>query len=481
MRKEVIIDIKEGKITSKNKDDVVCLKGQKLSEDSSYIDELSILIKSDEIGEKEFPLKIGGYDFKLYLGNFSDECIEDILIYGETGGSGSYVISNIYHYDDGRLLEVFNADTFSDKYKFKCRYLKGYKIEIICERIQKKYILDISNVEKQYLSDIYDMDGKIITDTDPTVSYINNVYPIKDLMNNLMKLETYQRILGINNANYLGDIESIVSIEENKCKVIKQYALSDGKGISELSRINDQKEEILSRLPEDSMFMNFNKFGGSNGFIKKDIDGDGQEEILCGYKYKGTQYLGAFREVNGTVKLLDSIEGPGYDISDLYISKLRQKGNENIIIGWRIGGIWSVLDILEFRDNKFVKSVKGDRVNYSKIELCDSNNTRGGKSIALWTHETGEAYKVQIYTLRGDNLEKTYREDKEYFLKVEEYYKNLINKSRETPQYLYYLIEAQCRAGKKREALENINRALKHPNPFPSVQELKRLKKSIYK
>ena len=71
--------------------------------------------------------------------------------------------------------------------------------------------------------------------------------------------------------------------------------------------------------------------------------------------------------------------------------------------------------------------------------------------------------------------------DREYFLKVEEYYKDLINKSRETPQYLYYLIEAQCRAGKKKEALENINKALQHPNPFPSVQELKRLKKTIYK
>ena len=481
MKREVIIDIKEGKLTNQNKGDVVCLKGQKLSEDSNYIEDLSIVIKSKDIGEKEFPLKIGGYNFTLYLGEFSDECTEDILIYGETGGSGSYVITNVYHYDDGKLLEIFNADTFSDKYKCKCRYLKDYKVEVICERVQKKYILDISNIGKQYLSETYDMDGKIITDSDPTVSYANNVYPLKDLASSLMKLEIYQRIIGIDNINILGAIQSIVSLDKGKCTIIKQDILSCGENVSELKRSDDLKEEIAGRLPEDSTLMNFNKFGGSNGIIKMDIDGDGQEEILCGYKNKSIQYIAAFREISGTLKLLDSIDGPGYDISDLYISKLRQKGNESIIVGWRIGGIWSVLDVLEFKDNKFIKNVKGDRINYSKIEICDSNNTRGGKNIALWIHETGEAYKVQIYTLRGDNLEKIYKDDREYFLKVEKYYKDLINKSRETPQYLYYLIEAQCRAGKRKEALENINKALQHPNPFPSVQELKRLKKTIYK
>ncbi len=481
MKSEVIIDSKNGRVTREEKEDIVCLKGNKINEDSNFIENLCIDIKSDVIGEKEFPLKIGGYNFKLFLGHFCNEYIEDILICGESGGSGNYAIANIYHYQDGKLLEIFNSDTFSDKYKYKCRYIKDCKIELICDKLQKKYIIDIGTIDKNYLEQIYSIDGKIITDSDPSVSYVTDIYPIIDLNTNLMRVEAYQRVIGIVNASTIGEIISIISLEECRTKVIEQFAATDGENISELSRGNDLRDDIISKLPDDITLINLNKFGGRNGLIKADIDGDGNEEILCAYKYKDVQYLSAFREIDGAVKFLDNIDGTGYDISDLIIDKIKQKGGESIIVGWRIGGIWSVLDILDFREGKFIKALKGDKLNYSKIELCDSSNTRGGKNIALWTHETGEAYNVQIYTLRGETLEKTYKDDKEYFLRVEEYYKNLINKSRETPQYLYYLIQAQCRAGKKKEAIDNINRALKNPNPFPSIQELKRLRKSISK
>lgn len=481
MKKEVIIDTKRGKVTEESKDDLVCLKGDKFNEDSNFIENLCILIKSDDIGEKEYPLKLGGYNFKLFLGSFCDDCTEDILIYGESGGSGNYAIANIYHYDNGKLLEIFNADTFSDKYRYKCRYLNDFKLELICDKLQKKYIIDISTINKNNLSEIYDMDGKIITDTDPSVSYVNTVYPLVDLDSNIMRIEAYQRIIGITNSSTLGEVISTISLEECKTKVIEQFAATYGEDVSELSRGNDLKEDIISKLPDDIVLINLNKFGGRNGLIKADIDGDGNDEILCAYKYKDVQYLSAFREIDGVVKFLDNIDGTGYDISDLIIDKIKQKGGESIVVGWRIGGIWSVLDILDFKEGKFIKTLKGDKLNYSKIELCDSSNSRGGKNIALWSHETGEAYNVQIYTLRGEVLEKTYKDDKDYFLRVEDYYKNLINKSRETPQYLYYLIQAQCKAGKKKEAYDNINRALKNQNPFPSVQELKRLRKSISK
>lgn len=481
MNRKVIVDVKNGKITKESKAELVCLKGEKINDDNNFIENLYITIKLDNALEKEYPLKISGYNFKLFIGNFCDEYVEDILVYGETGGTGNYAIANIYHYDNGKLLEVFNADIFSDKYKYKSRYLNDYKVELINDKLQKKYIIDISTINKGYLSDIYDISGKIITDSDPSVSYVNSIYTLVDLNSNIMRLQLYQRIIEAVNASTLGNIITNISMEDYKSKVIDQFAVTDGESISELSIVNDLKEDIISKLPDNITLINLNRFGGRNGLINIDIDGDGNEEILCAYKYKNVQYLSVFREKDGVVKFLDSIEGTGYDISDLIIDKVKQKSGESIIVGWRIGGIWSVLDILDFREGKFRKVLKGDKVNYSKIELFDSSNMRSGRNIALWTHETGEAYNIQIYTLRGEILEKTYKDDKEYFSRVEDYYINLINKSRETPQYLYYLIQAQCRAGKKKEAYENINRALKNQNPFPSIQELKRLRKSISK
>lgn len=480
MSKEAIIDIKSGSVIESGKEETVILKGKYLSEDSNYIEELVIIIKDDNYVSREYPIKITGYNFKMIIDEFSSNEKEDIFIYGETGGSGGYAIAILYEYNDNKLEELFNAETFSEKYKCIGKYLEKDKIEVICPLIEKKYILDISSINKEYLNQIYNKDGKIITNEDPTISYVNKVELVNSLEGELINLLIYQRIIGINNSNTLGMINSMVSLKNKEIKILDKYITSNGEDISTLSRANNMKEEILKQLPDDAILINLNKFGGNNGVVINDIDGDGNDEILCGYKSKNNQYLTVFREVNGVVKQIDSISGDGYDVSDLIITRIKPKCSNNILIGWRIGAIWSVLDILEFKENKFNKLLKGDKINYSKIETIKSNNRKVNTSdIVLWRHETGEAYKVQIYSFRGEVLEKTFRNDKEYFGKVEEYYKNLIDRTRETPQYLYYLIDAEYRSGKRKEAIDNINKALRHPKPYPSLEELKRLRKRI--
>ena len=251
---------------------------------------------------------------------------------------------------------------------------------------------------------------------------------------------------------FFGEINRLISLKNNESRVLNKYITFSGENISIMNRENNIKEEILSQFPDDTTLINLSKFGGSNELINEDIDGDGNNVIICGYKSENTQYISVFREVEGRVELLDTIEGEGYDISDLVITKLKPKSNNNILIGWRIASIWSVLDIVEVKENKFNKLLRGDKIKHSKVEIVEFDDKRSGISdIVLWSHETGEAYKVQIYSFRGDNLEKTSKYDRDYFEKVEDYYKKLINRTRETPQYLYYLIDAEYRSGKKRE------------------------------
>ncbi|MBS4957961.1 MAG: hypothetical protein KHZ99_13065 [Clostridium sp.] len=480
MSKESIIDIKRGDIYGKGKEETVILKGEYLHENNNYVERATIVIKDENSNIEEYPLKLKGYNIKIFLGKFSSDNSDDIYIYGETDNLGGYPISLIYKYDNGKIVEIFNSQDFSENHKCTSRYLDGYKIEILCESYERKYILDITNVDKNYLKQIYGRDGNVKVNENPNVSCINRVDLIYDLENELINLLVYQKILGINMSNVLGEIDSLISLKNDESKILNKYVTNGGGDISIVTRANDIKEEILDKLPDDTILINLNKFGGSNGLINKDIDGDGNNEIICGYKSKDTQYISVFREVEGVIKHLDTIVGEGYDISDLVITKLRSKSNNNILIGWSIGSICSVLDIVEFKENKFNKLLRGDKIKYSKVEVVEFDDKRSGVSdIVLWTHETGEAYKVQIYSFRGDNLEKIFKYDRDYFEKVEEYYKNLINRTRETPQYLYYLIDAQYRSGKKKEAIANINKALKHPKPYPSIEELKKLRKRI--
>ena len=480
MNKESVIDIKNGNIYGKGKEETVILKGEYLHEDNNYVKRAVIAIKDENNKIEEYPLNIKGYNIKIFLGKFSSDNRDDIYIYGELDDSYRHAVALVYKYDDEKILEIFNSEDFLDNNRSVSKYLDGYRIEVVCQEHEKKYILDITNVDRKYLGQIYSRDGNVkIIDT-PNVLYINKVDLVYDLEEELINLLVYQKIIGINNSNILGEINSLISLKNNEIKLLNKCITNSGENISNINSRNDIKEEILSQLPDDIILINLNKFSGSNELISKDIDGDGKNEIICGYKSENTQYISVFREVEGGVELLDTIVGEGYDISDLVITKLKPKSNNNILIGWRIGSIWSVLDILEFKENKFSKLLRGDKIKYSKIDIVEFDDRKKGISdIALWSHETGEAYKVQIYSFRGDNLEKTSKYDRNYFEKVEDYYKKLINRTRETPQYLYYLIDAECRSGKKKEAIANINKALKHPKPYPSIEELKKLRKRI--
>lgn len=425
MRKESIIDIGYGNIYGKGNGETVILKGDYLHEDYNYVENLIIVIKDEKDNIEEHKIEVNGYNFKVFVGKFSDVDSDDIYIYGKKDKLGENIVSIVYKYSNGKLLKLFNGIDFS------------------------------SNIIKVDL--------------------------IYDLQNELINLLVCENVIESKNPKNLDKINTLISLKNNKINIIDKYSIISNKNISNKREEKDINEKILNKLPKDAVFINFNKFGGSNGLIIKDIDGDGIDEIICGYISKNTQYLAVFREEKENINHLDTIVGEGYDISDLIIDKLNSKSrNNNIIIGWKVASIWSILDILEFKENKFNRLLKESNINYSKIEILKFEDRKiKSRDIALWRHETGEAYIIQIYSFKGDHLEKTSKYDRYYFEKVEEYYKRLIERTRETPKYLYYLIDAECKCGKKKEAIENINKALKHSNPYPSIEELKRLRKRI--
>ena len=478
MSKECVIDIKTGKI-NESSDITIYLKGTRPNEDNCYIDKLKLCVKNKDEKEKEYDLNLSGYDFRLYLIPFLTEGKDDILVCGNTDTNEKFKIINIYSFKDDKLIEFFNSERFCELYQYKTRYLKNNKLELLCKKSEKKYIVDISDKKIDYLKEIYNSEGKIICDNDPEISTIKDIELVLIKDNNLYKINTIQDItIGINRYKVAVLGNSII-FRENKIEVIDQYIKKEGSDVSPESIYYEKKDQLVKKIPNNANLINLNKFGGTNGVIKYDLDGDGIEEVICAYKKDETQYLAVFREVNNIIEMIDSVEGSGYDISDLIIKKIKAKGRNNIIIGWKIGSIWSVLDILEFKDNKISRVISSEKLNYSKMYLIDSEMRGNLLDLAIWTHETGEAYNVQIYSLRGEKLEKNQKGNRSYFEKVEQYYKELINKSRETPQYLYYLIEAQLKAGKRKEAIENLNKAMKHEKPYPSIQELKRMKKNL--
>ena len=468
MEKEIVIDVKMGKVTRRCKDETVILKG--VYDNSKFAEDCKIVIKNEE-GIKEYPIEISGYNLKLFLGSFSRRQIEDIFVCGETGGSGGYVIGILYQYNEGKLKQIFNGNSFFDKYSCKAKYLDCYKVKIICNNYKKEYILDISDKGKENLNSIYDENGKVITSESPTVSYMNKIEIVNTLQDKFLKLQIYERIIGSNNSQTLGYITQLVSVTSTGYEVIDQSAITRGK---EIETIDDIKDKIEKYIPKDAVIIALNT---GNDFIFKDIDNDGRPEILCEYKLNGDTYLVAFREEDGTIKELDTLKGDGYNITDLIIMPFEQNSNR-IVIGWQVGAIWSELNILAFKDNKFKQLLTGDKIYYSKMEIVKYSD--GEIEIVIWTHVTGEAFDVQLYSFKGDTLKKTSKHDRAYFVRVYEYYKNIVDNSNSKPKYLfYYLANAAYKIGKKEEAIIYINEALKYPDSVLSINDLKDLENKI--
>lgn len=212
-----------------------------------------------------------------------------------------------------------------------------------------------------------------------------------------------------------------------------------------------------------------------------DVDNDNTYEIIVGYKWQGICYVLVLKNYNNMWYVLDNIKGPGYNINYINVAPVKEKNKNNLIIGWQVGGIWAQLDIFEWKNKKF-KRIIDDNITYSKIEIYDiSSKAKNDKraEIALWVHDTGDSYKVSIY--RYDNGKLVIAKDvyPYYFKKVVLYYKQKIKENPDYGFYWYYLADAQIKSKMPYEALKSIDINMKLDYPYPSKDELIRLRESI--
>ncbi len=273
-------------------------------------------------------------------------------IYGEGNGEtvilkGDYLYEN-NNYVENLVISIKDENDNIEEHKIKA---SGYNFKVFIGKFSSSDSDDI------YIYGKKDKSGENLVNGENFSSNIIKVDLIYDLENQLINLLVYEKILENNNSKAFNKTNTLISLKNNKINVIDKYSTVSDKSILNKIEENNIKAKILDKLPKDATFISFDKFGGNNELIIKDIDGDGIDEIICGYVSKKVQYISVFREKGGKINLLDTILGEGYDISDLIIEKLNPRSRNNIIIGWKVASIWSHLDILEFKENKFKNRV----------------------------------------------------------------------------------------------------------------------------
>ena len=215
---KVVIDSISANIIDEHSQDKSILVGILPYKNSTYSENLELIIKPEVGYPTKIKLPFSGYDMQLFCGDFTNDKKDEIMVRGSFGGSGGFEIGVIYKFENNQIKEIFNQDDISKNNPCSATFKDNYKVHISCG--EKKYSINLSSRPKNYLQLAYDENGKVLPGVVAYVDAPNSLFPIKDVDNSYYELLIQQRIVGVVNADTLGIIQTVCDFINGKFNVV---------------------------------------------------------------------------------------------------------------------------------------------------------------------------------------------------------------------------------------------------------------------
>jgi len=163
-----------------------------------------------------------GYNPTIFLGDFTGNHIEDILVISDTGGSGGIINGEIFSSINGTVRSIFDTESFNNKQTYSVNYLNNYKASVRSSNPKKQYIIDLQYKDPEYLAEIYNKDGTLKQPIEGWVDPISGLYPVDYDRDGTYELLAYQEIAGRYHADGLGYVENILKWDGQEFVVDRQ-------------------------------------------------------------------------------------------------------------------------------------------------------------------------------------------------------------------------------------------------------------------
>jgi len=215
--KPSIVAYARGDVTGDKIPDNIYLTGIK-TPGSPFIQNITLVLQNGSTGEfNSIALSDNaGYNPTLFLGDFTGDRVNDILIGINSGGSGSIMYYYIYSFVKNKVQLLFDFNVYNDQYNYSITYKDNYKVEVISKENSERYIIDISTRGAEYLNEIYDKNGKLKSPIEGFVNPLSGLYPVDFDANGVYELLAYQKIAGRYNADSLGYVLNTLKFSNNK-------------------------------------------------------------------------------------------------------------------------------------------------------------------------------------------------------------------------------------------------------------------------
>lgn len=234
-----VVDTKYGDVDGDGMIDTVYLAGNKaFGQSSPFVTDITLFIESGKTKELTYiPLKENtGANPTLFLGDFTGNQVDDVLIVISTGGSGGTINGYVYSFIDGDYRKIFDTDLFNQTYTYYVNYQDYYKLDVISKNLHKKYTLDITFRGSNYLTPLYYENGHLKQPIHGDVYPLSGLYPIDFERNGIYELYTFQAIAGLYHADGFGNIENVLKWNSHQFIPSRQYVSIYGEEFPHASR-----------------------------------------------------------------------------------------------------------------------------------------------------------------------------------------------------------------------------------------------------
>jgi hypothetical protein len=219
-----IVSFAKGDVTGDRVPDNVYFTGTK-TPDSPFIQNITLVIQDGRTGRtRSVQLsENAGYNPTLYLGDFTGNGVDDILIRIDSGGSGAFTYDYVYSFVNNNPQLLFDFNVYNDQFQYDVIYQDNYKVKVVSKINNRTYLIDISLREPEYLNEIYNPNGKLKSPIMGFVNPLSGLYPVDFDSNGVYELMAYQKIAGRYNADALGYVLNTLGWKNNSFVLQDQY------------------------------------------------------------------------------------------------------------------------------------------------------------------------------------------------------------------------------------------------------------------
>ncbi|MGL4797804.1 MAG: hypothetical protein ACRCWY_00195 [Cellulosilyticaceae bacterium] len=231
-----VIDFLQGDVIGTGCIDNVSLIGEKsFGQSAGLVKNMRIKIESQNCEEKlEFSLPEGnGYSPILFLGDFTGDEVDEILITYYSAPNGGYVYNYIYQIKDGEPKLLFDTRVYNEAYNGLVQYLDKYKVLVETEKLAKQYLLDISMKDQVYLDALYTPEGKLKKPQEGEILGVIAANPADFDSNRIYNLSAVQQIVGVEKEDTLALLETFFKWQSGseRFEPFMQYVSLIGKDV----------------------------------------------------------------------------------------------------------------------------------------------------------------------------------------------------------------------------------------------------------